>query len=134
MPQHIAGAVDTGALAVPEAEHAVTSTLAVELCLLRSPARGGRDILVDAGLEHHVMLLQVRLRAFELQVEPAERRAAIAADVAGGVVPGREVAPALGEREPHQGLDPGEKDPPARSSVLVVEVDVGEIDGWLIHG
>ena len=71
------------------------------------------------------MPVEMRLRAPELLVEPAERRAAVAADVAGGVVPCREVAPALGEHEPHQGLDPGEEDPPARTGVLVVEVDVG---------
>ena len=133
MAQRVAGAVDPWALAVPEAEHPVVRALAVELCLLGAPAGGSRDVLVDAGLEHHAMLLQVRLRPFELQVEPAERRAAVAADVAGGVVPGREVAPALGEHEPHQRLDAGEEDPAAFAGVLVVEVDVREVGGRSFH-
>ena len=123
--QHVPGAVDARALAVPDAEHAVVRALAVELGLLRPPARGRRDVLVDPGLEHHVMPVEVRLRAVDLQVEPAERRSAVAADVAGGIVPGREVALALGEREPNQRLDPGQEDPPARAGVLVVEIDVG---------
>ena len=125
MSQHVPGTVDARALAVPDAEHAVVRALAVELGLLRPPARGRRDVLVDPGLEHHVMPVEVRLRAVDLQVEPAERRSAVAADVAGGIVPGREVALALGEREPNQRLDPGQEDPPARAGVLVVEIDVG---------
>ena len=125
VPQHVAGAVHPRPLAVPEAEHPVVCALAVEPGLLRAPAGGGRDVLVDAGLEHHVMPVEMGLRALHLLVEPAQRRAAVAADVAGGVVAGREVAPALGEHQPHQGLDPGEEDPPARADVLVVEVDVG---------
>ena len=134
MPQHVAGAVDAGTLAVPEAEHAVTGALAVELGLLRPPARRRRDVFVHAGLEHHVMPLEVRLRPFELQVEPAERGAAITADVARGVVPGRRVALALGEYEPHERLDAGEEDPSACAGVLVVEVDGGERGSWLTHG
>ena len=125
VPQHVAGAVHPRPLAVPEAEHPVVCALAVESGLLRAPAGGGRDVLVDAGLEHHVVPVEMGLRALHLLVEPAQRRAAVAADVAGGVVAGREVAPALGEHQPHQGLDPGEEDPAARADVLVVEVDVG---------
>ena len=90
MAQHVAGTVHPRPLAVPEAEHPVVRALAVEPRLLRAPAGGGRGILVDAGLEHHVMPVEMRLRAPELLVEPAERRAAVAADVAGGVVSRRE--------------------------------------------
>ena len=132
--QRVARAVDARSLAVPQAEHAVVRALAVELGLLRAPAGGGRNVLVDAGLEHHVVLLQVRLRPIELQVEPAERRAAVAADVAGGVVPGREVPAALVEHEPHQRLDTGEEDASVLAGVLVVEVDGGELYGRLTHG
>ena len=80
-----------------------------------------------------MVLREVRLRPLELQVEPAERRAAVAADVAGGVVPGRDVAPALGQHEPHKRLNPGEEDAAALPSVLVVEIDVCELDGRLVH-
>ena len=73
MAQHVAGTVHPRPLAVPEAEHPVVRALAVEPRLLRAPAGGGRDILVDAGLKHHVMPVEMRLRAPELLVEPAER-------------------------------------------------------------
>ena len=133
MAQHVARTVHARALAVPDAEHAVVRALAVELGLLGTPARGRRDVLVDAGLEHHVVLVEVRARPLELKVEPAERRPAIAADVAGGLVPGRDVALALADGKPRQRLDAGEEDPSAQTRVLVVEVDVGELDVRLVH-
>ena len=132
--QRVARAVHARPLAVPQAEHPVVRALAVEPGLLGAPAGGGRDVLVDAGLEDHVVLLQVCLRPIELEIESAERRAAVAADVARGVVPGRDVAPALGQHEPHQRLDAGEEDAPAFAGVLVVEIDGGELDGGLTHG
>ena len=133
MAQRVAGAVDARPLAVPQAEHAVVRTLAVEPDLLRAPAGGRRDVLVDARLEHHVVLHEVCLRSFELEVQPAERRATVTADVAGGVVPRREVPVSLGQHEPHQRPDAGEEDAPALAGVLVVEVYGGELDGGLIH-
>ena len=44
------------------------------------------------GLEHDVVRRRAVLRAHELLVEPAERRAAIAGDVARRVQPGAAVA------------------------------------------
>ena len=52
--QHVAGAVDAGAFAVPEAEHAVEAAFAAHLRLLRAPKRRGGKLLVEAGLEHDV--------------------------------------------------------------------------------
>ena len=67
--EHVAAAVDAGALAVPHAEHAVVLALAAQLGLLRAPDRGGGELLVDAGLEHDVG----RLRAIAWRAGTAGR-------------------------------------------------------------
>ena len=54
MAEHVAGAVDARALAVPEAEHAIELALAAQFGLLGAPQRGGGKFLVDAGLEFDV--------------------------------------------------------------------------------
>src|SRR5205085_3047005 len=92
MPEHVTGAVDARALAVPDAEHAIELALAPKLRLLGAPQRGGGEILVDTGLEHDVAALEERFGAPELLVEPTKRRAAVSADVAGRVEPGAAVA------------------------------------------
>ena len=61
--EHVAGAVDARALAVPEPEHAVVLALAAQLGLLRAPERGGGEVLVDAGLEEDVVLVAARAAA-----------------------------------------------------------------------
>ncbi len=58
--QRIAGAVHPRPLAVPHREDPVPGRLADVLHLLRTPHRGGREILVDAGLEMHVVLVRKR--------------------------------------------------------------------------
>ena len=124
--EHVAGAVDAGALAVPEAEHAVVLAFAAQLGLLRAPQRGGGQVLVDAGLEADVGGLELPRRAQELLVEPAERRAAIAGDVAGGVQPGAAVALLLHQAQAHQRLEAGDEDAAFAQVVLVVECDVSQ--------
>ena len=54
----VAGAIDPRPLAVPHAEHAVVAALAVQPGLLRAPQRGRGEVLVDARLEHDVVLLE----------------------------------------------------------------------------
>ena len=56
--EHVAGAVDARALAVPDAEHAVELALAAQLGLLRAPERGGGEVLVEAGLEADVVFVE----------------------------------------------------------------------------
>ena len=46
--EHVAGAVDAGPLAVPDAEHAIELAFAAQLGLLRAPQRGGGEVLVEA--------------------------------------------------------------------------------------
>src|SRR3984957_4667140 len=108
--EHVAAAVDAGALAVPDADHAVVLRPGGKIELLRAPDRGGRKVLVDAGLEFDVVLFEMLTGGEGLLVVSPERRAAIAADKACGVQPGGAVAPDLGHRQAYQRLDPGQED------------------------
>ena len=102
--EHVAGAVDAGTLAVPEAEHAVELAFAAHLRLLRAPQRGRGELLVEAGLEMDVGGAEFLFQPRELQVEAADRRAAIAGDEAAGVQPGAAVALFLHQQQPRDGL------------------------------
>ena len=126
MAQHVAGAVDARPLAVPDGEHAVVLVVAEQAGLLRAPDGGGRQVLVDAGLEVDLVVLQELPRPRQRLVEAAERRAAIAGDEAGGVQPGRLVALPLHHRQPHQRLGAGQIDAAGFKGVFVVERDGGK--------
>ena len=67
--EHVAGAVDARALAVPHAEYAIELALAAQLGLLSAPERGGGEFLVDAGLELDVGGGELAAGAHELLVE-----------------------------------------------------------------
>ena len=108
--EHVAAAVDAGALAVPDADHPVVFGAGGKVELLRAPDRGGREVLVDARLEFDVVLLEVLSGGEELLVVTSKRRAAIAADEACGIEPRGAITPDLGHRQPNQRLDPGQED------------------------
>jgi hypothetical protein len=118
---HIARAVDTGTLAVPDAEDAVIGALAAHLGLLRAPERGGGKVLVDAGMEFDVVRIEPLRRAHEGLIDAADRRAAIAGDIARRVEPGAPVELLLHQRQAHHGLRPGDMHPRLREIVFVVE-------------
>ena len=116
-------AVDAGALAVPHGEHAVVFGARIEPDLLAAPDRRGGQVLVDPGLEMDVVLGGEALGAPQLEIERPEGRAAVAADEPGGIQPGGDIAPALHERQPHQGLSAGEIHPPGLEGIFIVETD-----------
>ena len=124
MAEDVAGAVDARALAVPHAEHAVVLALAAQFGLLRAPDRGRGEVLVQAAVEQDILPLEMRLGAHELLVEPAERRAAIARDVARGVEPGEPVALLLHQAGADQRLIAGDEHAALCQVVFVVEGDV----------
>ncbi len=124
--EDVAGAVDARSLAVPEPEHAVEPALPAQFGLLRAPERGRGDVLVEPGLEPDVVSVEGALRAHELQVQRAERGAAIAGDVAGGVEAGAAVELLLHQAEAHDGLEAGDEDAALGEIILVVEGDVIE--------
>ncbi len=127
--KHIAAAVDARTLAVPHGKDAVVFRIAKEIELLAAPDGGGREILVDPGLELDVVFLEEFFRLPHGEIDAAQGRAAIAGDIAGGVEAGREIALALHHRQSHQGLGPGDEDPAAFQPVFVVECDGVERHG-----
>src|SRR5262249_43057781 len=76
------------------------------------------------GNEDDLVLLQERWVPFQREVEAAERRAAIAGDEGGRVETAAAVGAVLVEGQPHEGLDPGEKDQPLFLTVLGVQREV----------
>ena len=67
--------------------------------------------------------LSTRAGAHELLVEGAERRTAIAGDVAGGIEAGAAVALLLHQAEAHQRLEAGDEDAVVSEVVFVVEAN-----------
>lgn len=123
--EHVAAAVHARALAVPHAEHAGVPGAREQVGLLRAPDHGGAEVLVQARGELHPGRLQVLLRAPQLQVEPAQRAAAVAGHEAGGVQPRVRIAQALHQRQPHQRLHAGEVDAALGAPVFVFQRVVG---------
>ena len=126
--EHVAAAVDAGALAVPDADHAIMFGAGREVELLRAPDRGRREVFVHAGLEFDVVLFEVLSRGEKLLVVAAERRAAIAGDEARGVEPGGAVAPDLRHRQADQRLDAGQEDVAGALGVFLIETDRTLVD------
>src|SRR5882724_1786409 len=85
MAEYVAAAIDAGALAVPDPDHAIVAGAGGKIELLRAPDRGGGEVFVDAGLEFDVVLLKVLSCRRQLLVIAAERRAAVARYKARGV-------------------------------------------------
>src|SRR5258705_9614414 len=108
--EHVAAAVDPGALAIPDADRAIVPGARREVELLRAPDRGGREVFIHAGLEFNVVLLEVLARGEQLLVVAAERRTAVAGDEAGGVETGGAVAAGLCPREAIPRPGPGTAD------------------------
>ncbi len=71
--QGVTGAIHAGAFAIPDGENAVVGALTVELRLLSSPAGGGGQILVDAGLKANLVRIQQALGFEKLLVVAAQR-------------------------------------------------------------
>ena len=126
--EHVAAAVDAGALAVPDADHAIIFGAGREVELLRAPDRGGSEILVHAGLELDVVLFEVLSGGEKLLVVTAKGRAAIAGNEARGVQPHGTVAADLRHRQPHQRLNAGQENVAGALGVFLVETDRTLVD------
>ncbi len=129
--EDVAGAVDARPLAVPHAEDAIELAFAAQFGLLRAPERGGGQFLVDAGLELDVLGGEKAAGPLHLLIEAAERRAAVAGDIAGGVEPGAPVQLLLHQQGADQRLVAGHEDVALGEVVLVVEADGMEGHGAL---
>src|SRR5690606_35263104 len=122
----VAGAVDTRALAVPQAEDAIELALAAQFGLLGAPQRGGGEFLIEPRLELDVGSGKMLAGTNELLVETAKRRAAIAGQETAGVQAGAAVALLLHQNGADQGLIAGDQDMCLVQVVLVVEADRSE--------
>ncbi|MGY4361939.1 hypothetical protein ACVW0J_008432 [Bradyrhizobium sp. i1.7.7] len=124
MFERIDRAVDAGALAVPDAEHAIDLGAGKQADLLAAPDGGRSQVLVQAGDEGDVVLLEVRLRAPQRVVVHAERGTTIARDETAGVEALKPVAFALQHGQPNQRLRAGQEDPLRFEPVFVVQLDL----------
>ncbi|MGF6480660.1 hypothetical protein QFZ91_002823 [Paraburkholderia sp. JPY419] len=126
MLQRIARAVDARALAVPHREYAIDGTLGIGFDALRAEHGGAAEFFVDRGQKADIARGEQFFRLPQLLIDHAERRAAIAADEAGGVQAAGFVERALHQREAHERLGAGQKDPAARRGEIVGKLVVGE--------
>ena len=121
---HVHAPVHPGALAVPHGEHPVVLRPRQQPHLLGAPDRGGRQVLVDAGLEADVVGLELPAGLVQGHVQRAHRRAAVARDEPGGVQARVQVELVLDQRQPDQGLDSGEIGAVPGQIELVLERDL----------
>ena len=127
--EHVAGAVDARTLAVPDAEHAVIGALAMQFGLLRAPKRRRGQVFVEARLKQDIARFQPFAGAQKGLVNPAERRAAIACYIAGGVEAVCGVHRALRQRQADHGLSAGNIDALLGEIIFIVEANLGESHG-----
>src|SRR5258705_1896060 len=85
MLERIHGAVDAGALAIPDTEYPIDLGAGEHADLLAAPHGGRRQILVETGCELDIMLLEEGFGAPQRVVVHAERRAAVSGDETGSV-------------------------------------------------
>ena len=128
MPEDVAAAVDAGALAVPDADHAIVPGAGRQIELLRAPDRGGREVFVHAGLKLDVVLFEMFSRREQLLVVATQRRTPIATDEARGVEACGAVAADLRHRQPNQRLDSGQEDMAGALGVFLIETDRTLVD------
>ena len=117
----IAAAVDPRRLAVPDADHAVVLGLREQVGELAAHDHGRAGVFVDGGHEDDLMRAQQLQIALELQIEPGQRRAAVARDQPGGIEAQSPVGAELIQRQTHQRLHPREQDRPFEQGVFRVE-------------
>ena len=104
--QHIHGAIEAGALAVPDAEHAIALGFRVQCHVLAAPDGGGAQFLVHARNEVNILFLQPLLGAPQFLIITAQRRTAITGNETASVQPGGGIAPFLHQRQADEGLHP----------------------------
>jgi hypothetical protein len=131
--EHVAAAINPRAFAVPHREHTIVFRAREQIGLLGAPDHRRAEVLVDARREFDCRSLEMLLGLPQLQVEAAQRTAAISRNEAARVEPRRAIAQLLHQRQSHQRLHPGQKNPAALARVFVVEVVV-TVQDWRERG
>jgi hypothetical protein len=130
--QRVSAPVDAGALPVPEAHDPVVAGVRVAVQHLGARERRGGQLLVRARHVADVVLGQDPARLAEGEVVAPEGRAGIAADERPDPEVRPAVAPALVDRQAHEGLHAGEVDRPLLPKIAVVEAQLGTVHGaWV---
>ena len=124
--EDVAATIDARPLAVPHREDAIAFGLGQQVQLLRAPDRGGRQLLVDGGVEAHVMGGEKGFSLVQRGIQPAEWRAAVARDVARGVQARGAIALALHHRQARQRLHAGQEDAAPLEPVAVGKGSVSQ--------
>jgi hypothetical protein len=136
--ERISGAVDPGALPVPETEYAIDLARGLRFHLLGAQHRGGGKVLIHRRHEADAEVIAEFLAAPEFEIDASERRATIARDETGGFQTSGTVAPCLVERNPHDRLRAGQKNTAMLPCVAIrqgvrVEVSCVGCEFWC-HG
>ena len=75
--EYVAAAVNPRTLPIPERKDAVVFGAREEAKLLATPNGGGGKVFVDAWLKNDVVLVKMRFGAPQVEVDPAQRAAAV---------------------------------------------------------
>ena len=118
--ESVAGSVDAGGLAVPDADHPVVTLVGEPLEELGAVDRRRCRFLVDPRLKDHVVFGQQPAVPHELLVVFAEWRSRVAADERADSQTGFAVPAVLVHRQPDQGLDTGHRHAAFSERVLIV--------------
>ena len=100
----IAGSVDPGAFAVPEAEDAVDGGARLALGLLGAGHDGGCHILVDGRQKIDVAVIKMAVGTPQFDIKGGKRGAAISGNQPAGRQPGSGIAARLVKHHPHKRL------------------------------
>jgi hypothetical protein len=131
--ERVACAIHARALAVPHRKHTFDGAFRVRLDPLRAEHGRAAEFLVDRRQEANVARFEQFLRLPQLLVDHAERRAAIAADEAGGVHAASLVQCALHQHETHQRLRTGQENAAAGGGEVIGQLVIGE-GGRAVNG
>src|SRR5262245_24247991 len=121
MAKHVTRAIEAWTLSVPNPEHPVIFALPPKFSLLRAPQGSGREVLVEAGHELDVVLLQDTPRAQHGCLEGGDRGATVTRHVTRGIETSPHVPGTLNQHQAHDRLGAGQELPALVEAVLVVE-------------
>ena len=110
MAEHIAGAINAGTFAVPNAENAIQTRAGCQMHLLRTPNGGCGQILIQPRLKHHIMRAEPFRLARQFPVKSAKRRSAIAGNETAGAETLRCIHFLAQHGQAHQRMRPGQQD------------------------
>ena len=123
----VAGAVEAGRLAVPDADDAVVALVGERVGELAAHHRGGGELLVDARADDDRQVGHRRRGSRRLLLERADGRALVAGHERGGRQAVAAVDAQLVDGEPGERLDAGQEHAPVLAPEAILELVPGEV-------